>query len=223
MFCMDAQFRSKGEWGQGNICPFCSELPSAPAFKWPKTSFHLSQKCCSPKVDDSVITLTETVLGTGGRYLRAQRRLSAKAGEPARASQSPVHPATKIMPSLIPLSLPLLTSVAPEDPFTLETAGVVLGTSGMPSRSSLSGDLGPTSATILISADTSVRASCLSAVPIDCVHNRLCARSIGMVSVSNQKSTGKTKHYLLVFNVQEFVLTLFVRCLSSYRTHRVLV
>lgn len=214
MFCMDAQFRSKGEWGQGNICPFCSELPSAPAFKWPKTSFHLSQKCCSPKVDDSVITLTETVLGTGGRYLRAQRRLSAKAGEPARASQSPVHPATKITPSLIPLSLLLLTAVAPGDPFTLETAGVVLGTSGMPSRSSLSGDLGPTSATILISADTSMRASCLSAIR---------ARSIGMVSVSNQKSTGKAKHYLLVFNVQEIVLTLFIRCLSSYRTHRVLV
>lgn len=44
MFCMDAQFRSKGEWGQGNICPFCSEFLSAPAFKWPQTSFHLSQK-----------------------------------------------------------------------------------------------------------------------------------------------------------------------------------
>lgn len=90
----------------------------------------------------------------------------------------------------------------------LEAAGVVLGTSGIP-RSSIYGDLGPTSATILTIADTSVRASCLS----------VSARSIGKVSVSNQKSTGKTKHYLLVFNVQEFVLTPFIRCLFSYRTH----
>lgn len=214
MFCMDAQFRSKGCGGRETPAPSVVSSSQHLRSSGPKQAFICHKKCCSSKVDDSVITLTETVLGTGGRcHLRAQRRLSAKAGEPARASQSLVHPATKITPSLILLSLPLLTAVAPEDPFTLETAGVVLGASGMPRKSSLSGDLGPTPATILTSADTSVRASCLS----------VCARSIGMVSVTNQKPTGKTKHYLLVFNVQQFVLTLFIRCLSSYRTHRVLV
>lgn len=51
-----------------------------------------------------------------------------------------VHAATKITPSLIPLSLPLLTAVAPEDPFVMETAGVALGTSGMSRSSSISRD-----------------------------------------------------------------------------------
>ena len=48
------------------------------------------------------------------------------------------------------LPLLTLTAVAPEDPFVMETAGVALGTSGMSRSSSISGDLGPTSAILTI-------------------------------------------------------------------------
>lgn len=122
-----------------------------------------------------------------------------------------VHAATKITPSLILLSLPLLITVAPEDPFILETAGVALGTSGMSRSSSISGDLGPTSA-ILTIADFSEGQLPVSVCMV-----------YWRVSMSNQKSTGETKHYLLGLDVQAFVLTLFVRCLSSYRTYGLLV
>lgn len=91
LLCMDAQCWSK-EWGQGNTCCFCSEFPSAPAFKWPKTRFHLSQKRCPSETDDYVVPL----MGTGGLLpLRAQHRsvsllptlLIAKGEEPAKTSQ----------------------------------------------------------------------------------------------------------------------------------------